>query len=115
LATDRAEGHGAGREAPHDHGGRLDFLERHRRAAVLLRRTDAEERADGEILVLGLVHEARELAVLVARIAAHGVLEGGNRLRPPDMCLAANAKGIVAADIERIPEHRRVAEGVAMA
>src|SRR3972149_2221526 len=47
-AADRAEGHGAGREALDDFLRRLDFLERHGQAPVLLRRLDAEERADGE-------------------------------------------------------------------
>ena len=38
-------------------------------------RLEAEQRADGEVPVLGLVHQPRELAVLVLRIAAGGVLE----------------------------------------
>src|ERR1700726_3265710 len=47
LARDRAERHGAGREPTHDVLGRLDLLDRHRFAPILVRRLDAEQAADG--------------------------------------------------------------------
>ena len=52
-------------------------------------------------------------AVLVARVAAHGVLQRGDRRGRPDMVLAAHAVGVFAADVERVAVDRRVAEGVA--
>ncbi len=48
FARDRAERHGARREAAHDALGRLDLLDRHRLAAVLLRRFELEKAADRE-------------------------------------------------------------------
>jgi hypothetical protein len=58
LARNRAVAHGPGREALDDLDGRLDFLERHGRAAVFRRILQPEQRADGDITVLDLVHEA---------------------------------------------------------
>src|SRR6266436_5335257 len=52
LAADRAVGHGARRETLDDIDRRLDFIERHSGAAVLFRGLDAEQRADGQVLVL---------------------------------------------------------------
>ena len=57
----------------------------------------------------------RERAVLVARIAAHRMLQGRDRLGRPGMRLAAHAVQVFAADFERVAQHRRVAEGVAVA
>ena len=52
LARNRAERHGAGREALDDVLRRLDLLERHRLAAVLRGVLDAEQAADGQQVLL---------------------------------------------------------------
>ena len=115
LARDRAVGHRAGREALDDLLGGLDLLERHRLAAVFLRGLDAEQAADGQHALGLLVEDLGEGAVLVARVAAHGVLQRRDRLGRPGMRLAAHAEQIFAADLERVLEHRHVAERIAMA
>ena len=48
FARDRAERHGASGETAHDALRRLDLLDRHSLAAVLLRRFEPEKAADGE-------------------------------------------------------------------
>ena len=103
-----------GREAPHDVGRRLDLVERHRLAPHLLRALHAEQAAQGHQLLGLVVDLARERAVLVGQVAAHRVLQVGDHGRPPHVRLAADAVGILAADIERVLQHRHVAEGLAM-
>ena len=49
------------------------------------------------------------------RVAAHRVLQPGDRFRRPGMVLAAQAEGVVAARIEHGAVDRVVAVGVAMA
>ena len=115
LARDRAEAHGAGREALDDVGRRLDLLERHRLAAHLLGALQAEQAAQRHQL-LGLVVDLLGVgAVLVGQVAAHGMLQVGDHARPPHVGFAADAVGVFAADIERVLEHRHVAEGLAVA
>ena len=115
LARDRAERHGAGGETAHDGRRGLDFFERHRRAPVLVRGADAEQTAQREVALLLLVQHLRVGAILVLRVAAHGVLEQRHGLGRPRMSLAANAEGVFAADGQRGAVHRRVAERIAMA
>ncbi len=103
-----------GREAPHDVGGGLDLLQRHRLAPHLLRALHVEEAAQGHQLLGLVVDLARERAVLVGQVAAHRMLQVGHHRRPPHVRLAADAIGILAADVERVLEHRHVAEGLAM-
>ena len=95
--------------------GRLDLVERHRRAAVLLRPLDAEQAADRQQALRLLVQELGEGAILILRVAAHRMLQQRHRLRRPGMRLAAQPEGIFAADIERVAIDRRIAERVAMA
>ena len=95
--------------------GVLDLFERHRLAAVFFRALDAEQAADGDELLGLLVQHLGEFAVALIGIAAHGMLQGGDRRRVPGMILAAGAELILAADIERGLVNRRIAEGVAMA
>ena len=105
LAADRAERHGAGRKPLHDLLGGLDLFQRHRRAPLVLRRLDAEQAADGEQLLGLLVHDRRERAVFVERVAAYRVLEQSDRLGRPGVRLAAHAEQIFAADFERVTQH----------
>src|SRR6185312_13195311 len=83
--------------------------------SLVLGGPELEQRTDGDVAVLDLVHEARELAVLVAGIAAHRVLQVADRLRAPQMRLATEAEGVVAADIEAVLEHRARAERIVVA
>ena len=91
-----------------------DFFERHRGAALVLRGLDAEQAADGEQLLRLLVHDRRERAVFVERVAAYRVLEQRHGLGRPGVRLAAHAEQIFAADFERAAQHRGFAEGIAM-
>ena len=99
----------------HDLGRRLDLLERHRLAPVRRRVLDVEQAADGEEALILLVDARREGAVLVRAVAAHRVLQVADRLGVPDVVLAAEAEGVLAADVERGAVDRRIAEGVAVA
>src|SRR5665213_3597898 len=114
LAADRAVGHGAGGEAAHNVLRRLDFFERHGLAPILAGALDTEERPDGQVLVLGVVHQARELAILVLRVTTGGMLERRDGLGAPDVRLATQAELIVAADFEVVLQDRRMAESIAV-
>src|SRR6202051_2317565 len=114
LARDRAERHGAGREPTHDGPRRLDLLDRHRLARVLVGRLDAEQAADGVKVLRLVVDDAGELPVFFERIAAHRVLQRRHRRRIPDVLLATDAEGIFAADVEHGAVDWRVGKRVAM-
>ena len=115
LARDRAERHRPGRKALDDRRGRLDLVERHRRAAVFLRGLDAEETADGQQLRALLVEQLGEGVVAVARVAAHGVLQQRHRLRRPD-CASLRARDRRIRRRRRAPcSDRRIAERVRVA
>ena len=107
LAADRAERHGAGREALDDLLGGLDLVERDGLAAHLLGGLDAEHAAQGQQLLGLLVDLLGVGAIFLRQAAAHGVLKIGDHLRAPHMRLAAHAEGIFAADVERVAQHRR--------
>ena len=115
LARDRAEAHGAGREALDDVGRRLDLLQRHRLAAHLLGALQPEQAAQRHELLGLVVDLLGERAVLVRQVAAHRVLQVGHHARPPHVRFAADAVGVLAAHIERVLQDRHVAEGLAMA
>ena len=114
LARDRAERHGAGGEPPHDVLGRLDLLDRHRLARILVGRLDAEQAADGVKVLRLVVDDAGVLPVLFVGIAAHRVLQSRHRRRVPDVLLAADAEGIFAADVEHGAVDRSIGKRVAM-
>src|SRR5204862_8121233 len=114
FARDRAERHGAGGEALDDVLRRLDLIDRYRGTALVRRRLDAEQAADGEQVLRLLVDDAGVLLILLVGIAAHGVLQRRDRRRVPDVILAAHAHRIVAADVKHGAVDRRVAEGVAV-
>ncbi len=111
LAADRAEAHRAGGEALDDVGGRLDLLERHRSFGE----AQLHQAAQGQQPLVLLVDGVREGGVVFGGVAAHGVLQAGDRVRRPGMCLAAQAEGVVAADIQHVAIDRIVAVGVAVA
>ena len=78
------------------------------------RRLQAEQAAQRHQL-LGLVVDLLGVgAILVGQVAAHGVLQVGDHAGPPHVRLAADAVGILAADIERVLQHRHVAERLAV-
>ena len=111
LAADRAEAHRAGREALDDLARRLDLVERHRLGGGF---NFISPRMRQEPLALVVDRRGKGL-VVVERVAAHRVLQPGDRLRRPGMVLAAQAKRVVAADIEHVVVDRVVAIGVAVA
>ena len=92
FARDRAERHRAGGEAAHDALGGLDLLDRDRLAAILVRRFEPEQAADGEQPLGLFVADLGVGAVLIRQVAAHGVLQRRHRRRGPDMVLAAYAE-----------------------
>ena len=98
LPADRAEAHGAGGEALHNFGGRLDLVERHRRTGGA-EIEQAPEREQPPALRVQLV---REGAIFVGQVAARRMLEVGDAVEGPGMGLAASALAIEAADIERL-------------
>ena len=114
LARDRAIGHGAGREPLDDVLGRFDLLDRDRFAAVVFRRFDAEQAADGQMVRRLVVDDPGEMPVFLDGIAAYRVLQGGDRCGVPDVIFAAHPERILAADVEHGAVDRRVAESVAM-
>ncbi len=71
--------------------------------------------ANGEQPFGLLVDRGRERLIFVRQIAAHRMLQLGNRFRRPCMILAADAEGIIAADIEHVGVDRIVAISVAVA
>ncbi len=114
LAADRAERHGAGREALDDLLGRLDLVERHRGPADLVGALDAEHATQRQELLGLLVDLLGVGTVLLRQTAAHGMLEVRDHRRAPHMRLAADAIGVFAADIERVAQHRRGRKGKLM-
>ena len=80
LAADRAERHGAGREALDDLLGGLDLVERDGLAAHLLGGLDAEQAAQRQQLLGLLVDLLGVGAVLLGQVAAHGMLQVGDHL-----------------------------------
>ncbi|MBK7742911.1 MAG: hypothetical protein IPI40_04150 [Betaproteobacteria bacterium] len=106
LGRDRAQAHRAGREAPDDLGRGLDFGQRHRH-----RRLAEREQAAQRHLPLRLVVDQRRV-LLVRRIAVgpRRVLQLGDRVRRPQVVLAADPVLVFAAGVERAPQERVVAE-----
>ena len=115
LPRDRAIGHRPGGKTPHDRLRRFDLLQRHRKAAIFRRLLDAEETADRQGPVGLIVQKGGIGAIARLVIAAHGVLQEGHRLRRPGMRFAADAEGVIAANIERVAIERRIAERLPMA
>ena len=115
LARDRAERHRAGREAPHDGLGRLDLLDRHGLAVVLVGALDAEQAADGDQRVGLLVQDLGEGAVLLIGVAAHGVLQrrdrGGSSRRGPRRARARRSRRRRRACCGRSARRRRRRDG----
>ena len=115
LARDRPETHRAGGKPPDDILGRLDLVERHRLALLVLGGLDLEQAAQRQQPLRLLVEDPCERPVALQRIAAHGMLQRGNGFRGPGVVLAAGAVGIFAADVERGLVFQRIAERVGMA
>ena len=111
LPRDGAERHGAGREAPDDRRGGLDLGQRN----GVLGELEVEQAAQRDEAVLLLADAAGEFLELAVIVAAHRVLEQGHGVRRPDMPLAVDAEGELAARVERLAIVGRVAEGNAMA
>ena len=107
FARDRTERHRSRREPLDDFARRLDLVERRRR----LGRDELEQAPNGHHPMVLVVHRPGEVAIFLGQLAAHGVLQVGDRVRRPVMLLAAQAVGVLAAGIERVAIDRRVAIG----
>ena len=105
LVADRPEGHGPGGEALDDLLDRLDLVERDR----LVRPLEVHESAEGQQTLALLVDQARVFLVGLPAIGTGGMLELGDGVRGPDMVLAAQPEGIVAAHIQVLAVDQLVA------
>ena len=76
----------------------------------LLGSLDAEHAAERQKLLGLLVDLLGVGPVFLRQRAAHGMLQVGDHARAPHVRLAANAEGVLAADFERIAQHRSVGE-----
>ncbi len=110
FIRDGAERHGAGAEALHDRARRFDLMEFQR----LFGRLELEKAAQGHQPRALLVHQIGEFAVEALVVGAHRVLKLGDGLRRPEVILAAQAEGQLAADIEGIAVDGGVAESLAV-
>ena len=107
LVRDRPERHRAGREPPDEGGGRLDLVEGDGGARA--REPELEEPPQGEQPLALPVDEGGELPEGVEALAAHRVLELGDRLRRPHVGFALDPERVVAAGVERVAKERGVA------
>ena len=96
LPRDRAERHGPGGEPFHDLRGGLDLVERDR----LIEGVELEQAAQVLQLAGLVVDDPGVLLEELVVAGTHGVLQCGDRLRRPHVLLAAEAEGIVTADVE---------------
>ena len=97
LGGDRAVAHRAGREALDDLAGRLDLVERDRRAHAVAELQQPAQRGHPLALVVdqpGVLLEDRVLA------GAGGVLQLEHRVRVEQVVLALAAPLVLAADLE---------------
>ena len=107
FGRDRAQRHGAGGEALDDFRRGLDFLDRHRLALV---EPELEQPAKRHVPLRLVVDDARVFLVGRVGVAARRMLQLGDRIGRPHVLFAAHAPGVFAAGIERMREHRVVAE-----
>jgi len=107
LVGDGAEGHGAGGEALDDLLGGFDLLQRYFGAVEV----EVQQAAQRQPSLVLFIDRAGVIQIGLPVIGTGGMLKFGNGVRRPDMVLAAHAVGIFAADIQRVPIDRRVAEG----
>ena len=97
FLADRAVRHGAGLEALHDLGPRLDFLERDRLAVAGL---ELQEPAQRGQLVLLAVDQLGVFVVELLVLLASRLLQLGDRQRIEQVHLAVPAPLVIAADLQ---------------
>jgi hypothetical protein len=109
LVADGAEGHGTGGEALDDLGGGLDLVEGTGSSAHLksIRPRKVSSRSFCSLI-------RREYSAKVRRVGAGRVLELGDGLGRPDVILAAQPEGVVAADIQVLAQDLLFAIAAAM-
>ena len=110
LAADRAKAHGAGRKTLNNFSGRFDIINRQ----GLVGELELHQTANGQKTLVLLVDAGGKGGIFVRQIAAHRMLQLGNRVWVPGMFLAADTEGIGPADIQRITIDRRIGIGVAV-
>ena len=106
--TDRAEGHGAGCEAPDDLLRRLDVIQRE----GLRQGFELQESSNVRPALALIVHERRELLERLGVVGARGVLELVDRLRIPVVVFPLNAVVDLAAKVELADRRRGIGQGV---
>ncbi len=106
-----AQRHGASSKALDDLCGRFHLIDGNGLAGVDL---ELEQAAQGEHAARLVVDDLRVFLVGVVVAGAGGMLQLGDGVGRPHMFFAAGAPGVVAASIEHIGEHGRIAEGFAV-
>ncbi len=106
-----AQRHGAGGKALDDLSGRFHLIDGNGLAGVDL---ELEQAAQGEHAARLVVDDLRVFLVGVVVVGARRMLQLGDGVGRPHVFFAAGAPGIVAACIEHIGEHGRIAEGIAV-
>ncbi len=106
FGRDRAQAHRARREALDDLGRGFDFLERH----GLARMAEFEEPAQRQHALRLVVDQRRVFLVRLRAPGARCVLQLGDRVRRPHVVFAADAIVVLATDVERVAQQRRIAE-----
>ena len=108
LLGDGAEGHGAGGEALHDLLRRLDLVQGHR----LVVQGQLEQTTEGQQALVLVVDRPGEGFIAFPVIGPAGMLELRDGVRGPGVGLAADAEGIIAADVQGVFIEGIGAEGV---
>ncbi|OIQ83878.1 hypothetical protein GALL_343050 [mine drainage metagenome] len=106
LGRNRSERHGAGSEARHNRLGRFHFIQRHRSA----RRLDLEQAAQGQMAAALVVDQLGVFLVGVIPAGTRRVLQLGDGVRRPHVLFATHPEGILAACVQRVGQHRVIAE-----
>ena len=106
LGRDRAQTHRTGREALDDLRCRLDLVQRYRRAGPF----EFEQAAQRHQAAALIVDQLCVFLVGRMAVASRRMLQLGDRVGRPHVLLAADAVLIFSSRIERVAQHRTVAE-----
>ena len=108
FGRNRAERHRAGGEALDDLRRGLDLGQRDGLGRV---GAELEQAAERHVAARLVVDDLRVFLVRLRRVVARRMLQLGDRIRRPHVLFAAHPVGILAARVERVGQHRVVAEG----
>ena len=111
FRADRAQRHGTSGKAADDFRDRFDLIQRNRLATAFVGLANFEQAAQGQQVFVLRVNQAGIFTILVAAVAAHGMLQRADGFGVPDMVFAAHAHGVFAAHIERVGKTSWCAKG----